>query len=194
MIQFIDQINELIVSDNISNNRIYKKNRGLQLNGKKLTAVSIPLVLAAVLISSCVGLDNTYMYIQYEAYYDTPLDIDAIENILTKENITYKMINTYTHILSFSYGQDFNNASVEPTSCILYPNHIVDNYHANLNIELDGSKYPRPHWTEDTNKINEIRKPILGESMNYITDLIYQATGLTPVHKEFNTGDGAQID
>ncbi len=144
-------------------------------------------------MSGCIGLDNTYMYIQYEAYYDTPLNIEVINRTFYEANITIESRYTYTTVLSFSYGRGINNAPVEPTNGILYPNHDVKQYHAVLHIELDGSKYPRPHWTENTDKVFEKRKPLLRESMDYIIILIYEANGENPVHKEFITGDGSQI-
>ena len=167
---------------------------GFHLNRGKLTAILTTILFAAVLLSGCIGkIDNTYMYIQYESYYDTSLNIDVIERTFSEANITTEAKYTYTNVLSFSYGRGINNASIESSYGILYPNHDVRQYHAILNIELDGSQYPRPHWTEDYHNIFEKRKPLLNESMNYIIGLIYEATGLTPVYKEFITGDGAQI-
>ena len=164
------------------------------MNRGKLTAILTTSIFAAVLMSGCVGLDNTYMYIQYEAYYDTSLNVDAIEKVFSEYNITIDYRNPYINALSFLYGQGINNAPVEPTNGILYLNYSHKQYRAYLDIELNGSEYPRPHWTEDCDKIFEERKPLLKESMNYIISVIYEATGMTPVYNKFDTGDGAQIN
>jgi hypothetical protein len=131
------------------------------------------------------------MFIKYKSYYETPLNIELIEEIFSENNISFKSRNSYSDTISFSYGRGFNNASVKSTYGILFPNHEIDQYEAHLSIELDASEYPRPLWTEDYDRVFEERKPFLEESMDYIIDLIYNATGLTPVHKEFVTRDGS---
>jgi hypothetical protein len=157
-------------------------------------AIVISILLAVFLFSGCIGEnDNFYMYIQYEAYYNAPLSIDEIEKIFSEANISFDRKYTYTDVISFSFGKGINEARVEPTYAILYPEKTYGEYPAILNIELNGSEYPRPHWTDDYKNINENRKPILKESMNYIVNLIKEATGMMPVNKEFKTGDGAQI-
>lgn len=57
----------------------------------------------------------------------------------------------------------------------------MDYYH--LGIHLDNmSKFPR----EVNKKDLKSRKPLLEESMNYITNIIYEATGQQPRSLEFS--------
>lgn len=135
-------------------------------------------ILAMISISGCLEefTEDAHPWdISYTAEYEKPFNFSSLIPILEKENVSYEWFNVDT--LSISYGKGINNETIEKTTgCIVNG----DNYY-HVTIDLDESKYPSSQNREEV----ESRKPLLEASMNWITDLIYNATNMYPISKEF---------
>ncbi len=141
--------------------------------------------------SGCIldPFQENYLSISYWAEYDEKVDIKSVETIFTQNNITCKL-NEYND-LSFSFSKrQIDNETIESTIGTVWTDtwRYQGKYETDLDVRLDPEVYPNIKKGEDKEKLYSY-KPYLNKSMDYVTMLIYNATGLWPVMKEYTIGD-----
>ena len=155
--------------------------------------IIVTVVLAALgywFVKESFGPSDTYVdWIAYQADYDDPLDLDAIEAELTANNVTYLRQNltdwtgSYEEIYC-NYGPYFNEANTSNTECRIRA--YNDGYGFNLYIQIYGAdaRY---------GSLNSF-KPEYDISMDYIVNIIHDATGKQPIDYEYFYEDGSPLN
>ena len=152
---------------------------GGKFNKSKILGVTSILLLIIISFSGCFeNLDKDTWHIWYEAQYEKELDFSSIIQIFQRENISYNLKESDT--LSFSFGKDINNESIERTSGGFVNAPEVDYYRISISLD-DEKKYPLAGSKAEL----DYQKPLLEDSMDYITNLVYEATGMWPTSKKF---------
>jgi hypothetical protein len=149
---------------------------------KKIIVIISTLAIILILILSYSAilyfkhLEEKHPWdISYTAEYEEPFNLSSIIRVFQMENIYYEEV--YSNSLFISFGKGINNSTIEPTTGGL--TNGFEYYH--VTISLNESIYP-------PNKDKEIvdsRRSLLEDSMNYITIVVYKATGSLPISKEF---------
>lgn len=131
------------------------------------------------------------MNILYFAEYDETVDVKSVGEIFTDNNITCKF-NEEKTTLHFSFGERIiDNETIESTHGTIWSEsrrYSGKKYKSDMFIALDPNVFPHIKKGEDKEKLYAY-KPYLNNSMDYITMLIYNATGLWPVMKEYKIED-----
>jgi hypothetical protein len=153
---------------------------------KLLIAVLIMIILAA---SGCTGpviKKNIY----YRAYYRSVFDLAKIETVLANNNITIQCENDNIY---FDWEKGVNGKSVEATEGVIYKyggsREDESGEYSELILSLDSVAYKAVDKDDDYKRKLEYRKPMLEDSMEYLTSLIEEATGEQPESKKFVYGD-----
>ncbi len=151
---------------------------------KKIVTNSILVIsiLAMISVSGCLEefTESAHPWaMSYTAKYENPISFSSVIQIFERENVSYEIVDENT--LRISYGKGVNNETIEETTGAIV-NGEEGYYH--VTISLNDSKYPPVEHKEDLDS----RKPLLEDSMEYITVLIYEATGMWPKSKEFYIG------
>ncbi|MHA1954888.1 MAG: hypothetical protein ACW96U_13180 [Candidatus Heimdallarchaeaceae archaeon] len=129
--------------------------------------------------------------LMYYANYEEVLDFDGICEVFSLHNVSFEKDEEY---INFSFGKGVNNDSLDFTKGAVrkYGYEVTvqtTKPHSELWITLNESEYPYIKKTGDYKKKLESRKPILEKSMDYLTSLVYDATGLKPDIKKFEYGN-----
>ena len=140
--------------------------------------------------SGCIFQEN-YLNIEYWAEYDESIDLKAVEKIFTDNNISCEL-HEDVKALHFSFSKrQIGNETIESSLGSVWGDSWVSphgKYKSDMFIALDPNVFP--HIKKGDNKENLYsRKPYLEKAMDYVTTLIYNATGLWPVMKEYDIVD-----
>ena len=151
-------------------------------NDKKKNIILIIVILLLILSFNCncifINNEKHPWQIYYKAEYKNAFNFPNIIQVFKKENISYKTEDSDT--LSILYGKDIN--IIEKSSGAIV-NGYEDYYH--MTIYLDNlRKYPRLMDKDDL----EDRKPLLEKSMDYIINIIYNASEVRPISLKFEYG------
>jgi len=130
----------------------------------------------------------------YWAEYDKTVDVKSLEEIFTENNISCDFNEDKT-VLSFSFSKrEIDNETIEGTYGTIWSEswrYSFGNYKSDVCIELDQNVFPHVKKGEGKEKLYAY-KPYLNNSMDYVTTLIYNATGLWPAMKKYEIEDGTQ--
>lgn len=140
--------------------------------------------------SGCIFWEN-YLCISYWAEYDEPINLKAVEKIFTENNISCELDEDFKALgFSFSKREIGNETIMSSHGCVWGDTWTSSgrNYKSEMFIELDTSMFPHIKRGDNKEKLYSY-KPYLNNSMDYITTLIYNATGLWPAMKEYDIGD-----
>lgn len=161
------------------------------MRGKQLSLFVLSCVIILVCSSSGCIFQEDYLCISYWAEYDEPIDLKAVEKIFTENNISCEL-HEDVKALHFSFSKrQIDNDTIEGTHGSVWGDswrYSGKKYKSDMFIELDTSMFPHIKKGEDKEKLYSY-KPYLNKSMDYVTTLIYNATGLWPVMKEYDIGD-----
>lgn len=144
--------------------------------------------------SGCIFQEN-YLAIAYWAEYDETVNVRSVEIIFTDNNITCELNDKKT-TLHFSFGKRvIGNETIEGTHGTIWAETWSYSWDGSkkkegseMFIELDTSVFPHIKKGESKEKLYSY-KPYLNNSMDYVTTLIYNATGLWPAMKEYTIED-----
>jgi hypothetical protein len=140
--------------------------------------MSIQLIIT-ISSSGCFSTEDSW-HIWYNADYGEELNFSSIMEIFDRENISYNLKDNDT--LSFKFGKGVNNESIERTSGGMVNAPDVDYYRIVISLD-DEEKFPLEGSRSDL----DYQKPILKDSMDYITNLVHEATGMWPISKKFSS-------
>lgn len=161
------------------------------MHGKQLLLFALSCVIILVCSSSGCIFQENYLAIAYWAEYDQPIDLNAVEEIFTDNNISCEL-HEDVKALHFSFGKrQIDNETIEGGHGSVWGDtwtSLGKKYKSEMFIELDTSMFPHIKKGENKEKLYSY-KPYLNKSMDYVTTLIYNATGLWPVMKEYKIED-----
>ena len=136
-------------------------------------------MIIVISLSGCFGDEDSW-HIWYDAKYEKELDFSSIIRIFQREKVSHNLEEQDT--LSFLFGKDINNENLEGTRGGMVNAHEVDYYRISISLN-DDEKYPLAANRAEL----EYQKPLLEDSMDYITNLVYEATGMWPISKKFQS-------
>ena len=166
---------------------------------KILVIVIIIIVILAIVggfiiikgLSKLIYNPATVSFVEYKAQYNFThwYDLDSIESELENNSITVitsQLGSSPYYYIECNIGEGFNNLSFNDTRCYIYDHAALVTYDVSLRLfdEYDGQVISR--------NIEEMETD-LQISMDYITGIIYNATGYMPINYEFIYEDGSSL-
>jgi hypothetical protein len=159
--------------------------KNFRRNSYLLTGI---IFMAVIFSSGCLDNYEDEITIEYWAYYEETLNFSNITSVLDQNGILF---NQKEIVISFSFSKKINNETIEPSRGKIWKKSwTTEEYPSEMMIELDPDRYPWVSKEDDYKSKLDKRKPILEDSLGYISTLIYNATGLWPVNKEYKYSDG----
>ncbi len=176
-------------------NTKYKRTTGRVLTewrGKVFVLLLVTVLAVAFLTAGCLLDDKPLYKIAYIATYDDPLDVGVIERVFAENNITIykrvfteydamemtdKMVELYFHFPDPA-NKDEEVPSLEGV-LMIFPeetHYLFYEMGTGLNLWPNAYKYP----PSESKEVVEGYKPVLERGKNYLTELIYNSTGLKP--------------
>ena len=126
--------------------------------------------------------DDFVAYLEYFAYYEQEPNLDQISKGLERNNISFRYYK-YNTTIECNFGDIFNNISIRNTQCTL------DQLRRTVILRL----YDADKTTIFSFKSLDDYKPDLKKSMEYITKIIHNETGIMPIEYNFHIEDGAPL-
>ena len=163
----------------------------------QLLIIVVIIIVFLGSLSGCIfHSQEVKINIYYSAIYEDTLDLNELVLIFSQHDILlhddFKEPVEYS--LMFSFGQDINNDSIKTTDGMIWECSAKSESYSNdcvseLIISLNEESYPSVKKNDGYKKKLDSRKPLLEDSMDYITSLISNKTGSTPPSLEFLYGD-----
>jgi hypothetical protein len=157
---------------------------------EKSKIIILIIIVGIVMVLLFASIDyDTYAFMEYRAAYSGELDLDAIEVQLNNSGISYSRYtisyreNYSWNVTEFNFGKGFNNSNRNDTLCTIYeiePYNI--GYHVTVRL-----------YCAENRKPQEI-KPAINDSMNFVINIIHNATGKYPLRTYYFYEDGPALE
>lgn len=161
---------------------------------KELKETLIIVLIFALFTLSMASLSynfGAYPFMEYRAIYVEELDLNVIGTHLNNTGISFSMYtetgrnNKSWNAIEFSFGVSFNNSSRNDTLCTIYQ---TSPYFCDCHVNL------RLYSVTKNRKNLEQLKPAIEDSMDFITDIIHNATGKYPTQTYYFYEDGPALE
>jgi len=168
------------------NTTIESKKQKIKEKSKVLILIVIVGIVMILLIAN-INYD-IYSFMEYRAAYSGELDLDAIEVQLNNSGISYSRYtmsareNYSWNVTEFNFGKGFNNSNRNDTLCTIYEREPYS-YDYNVIVRLYGA---------ENRKTQEIT-PAINDSMEFVINIIHNATGKYPIQTFYFYEDGPAL-
>jgi hypothetical protein len=128
-------------------------------------------------------------FMEYRAAYSGELDLDAIEVQLINSGISYSRYtisyreNYSWNVTEFNFGKGFNNSNRNDTLCTIYE---IEPYNIGYHVTV------RLYGAE--NRKNQEITPAINDSMEFVINIIHNATDKYPIQTYYFYEDGPALE